>query len=317
MSSIGHPTPTAPVSRRLLAWANERWPLANALFLLFMYLVALMFGQALTSGGELSISAGDLVGFVGVLSYSLLIRVLDEHKDYEVDAENHPDRVLQSGLVTLRHLKVVGAVALVLPLVVSLLEDGGIGRVTMWWAALMVFTLLTFKEFFAADWLRRHRIAYALTHLAGAPLNVLWIAQMGAEGQALPGSILWVALFVTVLAASFELGRKLEAPEDERPTLDSYTKILGTTGSALALAIAAAATTVAGGVALDSVGEGSAAAYAALTLALAPVFLAARRFTNSPTRQNANATEALTGLTVLLQLLVVLVALLAGRGVTF
>ena len=43
--------PQSPLSRRLLAWASERFPLANAALFVPLYLVALLSGRALTSTG--------------------------------------------------------------------------------------------------------------------------------------------------------------------------------------------------------------------------------------------------------------------------
>jgi hypothetical protein len=309
-------THDTPLSQRLLAWSSERWPVANAVLVLFVYLTALLFGEALTHRGALSISAGDVAAFAGVLAYSLLMRVLDEHKDFDVDLENHPDRVLQSGLVTLRHLKVAGAAALGLTLLVSLLQDGGIGPVTMWWALLMAWTLLMLKEFFAGEWLRERRILYASTHMVAMPLFFLWMAQMGADGRALPGSVLWLALLSFLIGAGAEVGRKFQAPDDERPTLDSYTKILGTKGAPLTVAVILTVSAPVAAFLLGAAGEGSVAAFAGLALALVPGLAGAARFAGHPTRENGERAEATTGLTILLQLVVLIVALLAGRGVT-
>ena len=39
-----------------------------------------------------------------VISFFFRLRVFDELKDYELDLQNHPQRVLQSGRITLRKL---------------------------------------------------------------------------------------------------------------------------------------------------------------------------------------------------------------------
>jgi 4-hydroxybenzoate polyprenyltransferase len=95
--------------------------------------------------------------------------VFDEHKDYEVDLRNHPDRVLQSGRVTLGHLKVVGAVALAVQVATCLLEDGGVGRVTFWWALTFGWTLHNPNRFvFAAGHRSEHWYGLHATDLSGA-----------------------------------------------------------------------------------------------------------------------------------------------------
>jgi len=73
-----------PLAKRMLAWANERFPPPNAILIAFLYATALIYGRALTNGGgALSFTWGDLLAYPGVLAYSLLVRIFDEHKDYE------------------------------------------------------------------------------------------------------------------------------------------------------------------------------------------------------------------------------------------
>jgi hypothetical protein len=313
--STQHLTHDAPLSLRLLAWSNERWPIANVVLVLFIYVAALLAGEALTSGEGLSISAVDAVAFLGAVGYSLLMRVLDEHKDFRDDLRNHPDRVLQSGFVTLGHLKVVGAVALAAQFAVSLLADGGVGLVTQWWALLMAWTLLMLKEFFLGEWLRERRILYASSHMLAMPLFILWMAQIGADGEALPGGVVWLGALAFLIGAAAEVGRKLVAPEDERPTVDSYTKILGTRGAPRAVAAILTLSALTAAALLGAAGAGSPVAFAGLALSLAPGLSGAARFARLPTREHAEAAEMRTGVTILLQLVVLIAALLAARGV--
>ncbi len=247
----------APLGRRLLAWSRERWRPVQAAGVLLVYLTVLLFVQALAGGGELSISLGDLVPFVGLLAYSLLMRVLDEHKDWDHDVEHYPDRVLQTGRVELRHLKVVGAVAFAITLLVSLLEDGGIGPVTMSWAILMGWVYLMTKWFFVPGWMRPRRLAATVTSLQQIPLMILWVALMCTDGESLPAGLPWLMVVVALIGLAVDFGRRLEAPEDERPTLDSYTKTLGTKGAAFVLALLAMLSLPSAVVLLDAAGEGS------------------------------------------------------------
>ncbi len=99
---------------RLGAWANERFPLSNAVMFLVLYLAALALGRTLVTEGPITVGMHDVLGFMAVWAFFLMIRVFDEHKDYELDCLNHPNRVLQQGLITLGHIEmgrlVTGAV---------------------------------------------------------------------------------------------------------------------------------------------------------------------------------------------------------------
>jgi 4-hydroxybenzoate polyprenyltransferase len=125
---------TAPLPLRLAAWARERFPLALCGVLFPAYLVALLYGRALTHPGPPRLRAGDLVAFAGVWAFFLMVRVVDEHKDYERDRVEHPGRVLQRGVVTLGHLKGVAGAALLVQVAVVLATGSG-----LWWALTMAW----------------------------------------------------------------------------------------------------------------------------------------------------------------------------------
>ena len=82
---------------------------------------------------------------------------------------------------------------------------------------------------------------YAVSHMVVMPMAVFWIMHMGApigwQKMIAAVPILLVGFFA---AAALEVVRKTRAPEEERETVDSYTRTLGMrgaciTGSALAL----------------------------------------------------------------------------------
>jgi 4-hydroxybenzoate polyprenyltransferase len=315
MSSSGQLTLESPLAQRLLAWSGERFPVANGVLIFVIYASALLYGRALTNGGEVSLSLSDLAGFVAVWAYFLILRVFDEHKDYERDSHTHPERVLQSGLVTLGHLRALGWAAVAVQLSVSVLMDGGLGPVTALWALTMGWTLLMLKEFFVGEWLARRLLLYAFTHMLSMPLAFLWMAQMGAGDIGLPAEVIWIALLGGLIGASLEVGRKLRAPEDERPGVDSYTKVLGTTGAPALAGVLLTAAVAAGAGLLGAAGDASAAACLALAFAAAPGIGGAATFARRPTGASAKRAEALVGVSLLLLPLVLIVALLAERGV--
>ena len=311
----------SPFASRFSAWLDERFPIKNAVLFSTLYLGALLAGRAFTAPGQLSLGLEDLGGFMAVWSFFLMLRVFDEHKDYELDLANHPQRVLQSGLITLGHLKIAGVLAVVVQLGVSLWFDRGFGRVTLFWTATMVWSLLMAKEFFVGHWLAKRLIPYAVSHMLAMPLAILWMMQMGAapSGAPLPVAAGALAAMAFFSGFAFEIARKTRAPEDERPTVDSYTKILGTRGASLTTLVIL----VVGGV-IEAVllallpGERRlwiAVGVVALVLAFVAVPLV--KFAQKPSSAAAKKAEAAAGVAMLVQYVVLITMLIAERGVTW
>jgi hypothetical protein len=307
----------SPFAARFSAWMEERFPVKNAVLFSTLYLGALLFGRALTHPGQLGLGFKDLAGFMAVWSFFFMLRVFDEHKDYELDLKNHPQRVLQSGLITLGHLKIAGVLAVLVQLGASLLIDGGFGRVTLFWLVTMAWSCLMAKEFFVGEWLGKRLVLYAVSHMLAMPLAIGWMMQMGAGTEKLPlvaGALAAMAFFSGL---AFEIARKTKAPEDERPTVDSYTKIMGTRGAAFGtltvLVIAAGIEAY-----LLSVVPGGRALYigaGVVAVVLVAVTLPLLGFAKQPTPGAAKKVEAFAGVAMLVQYVVLIVALLASRGV--
>jgi 4-hydroxybenzoate polyprenyltransferase len=196
------------------------------------FLVALCHGRAVTHGGSVSLGPGRYAAFAGMWGFFLMLRVIDEHKDFERDAREHPERALQRGVVTLDHLKGVGVFAFTLQALASFALGG---RVLVWWALSLGWAALAAKDFFAGRWIAERPVLYPLVHLPLSALPCLWAAQVGAGDRTLPATAGWVALLGVVLAGTVDVVRKLVPDESgER----SYAAALGLRRAALALAAA-------------------------------------------------------------------------------
>ncbi|MCA6063364.1 UbiA family prenyltransferase [Thalassolituus marinus] len=215
--------------KRILAWMDERFPVANALLFFILYLVTASVARA----DDWYLGWLDVAACVVTWSLFLVIRIFDEHKDYELDVLNHPQRVLQSGQITLRHLKILGALAVTLQVAFSFY----LGLPVLWvWLLMFVYLCLMGAEFFCGAWLEKRLLIYALSHMAIMPLIVIWLACMAQPGQSLAaftsGAMLSMMALSFVSGFCFEITRKTRGPEEERETVDSYTKILGVSGAA-------------------------------------------------------------------------------------
>jgi hypothetical protein len=318
---------TAPTTtggaRWLPAWAAERFPARNGVLFAVLYATALLVARATV--GRATMGWRDVPGFVALWAFFLLLRVFDEHKDFAADAVAHPERVLQRGLVTLAHLRVVGAAAVVVQLAVSLWRDGGVGPATAWWLAALGWSLLMAREFFAPRWLRARLVPYALTHMLVMPLLVGWVMVMAAPAAlaspaALPALPLAAALaFAAGLAV--EVARKVRAPGDERPMADSYTRALGARGAMALLIVSTLAAGALAGSLAARLAHGGSVAPGAVALGVVAVGAggawaawAAAAFVRAPSTGRAKRVEAATGVAVLLAHLLVIAAAFVARG---
>lgn len=318
---------TSALALRLLAWAHERFPpIANAVLCAFLYGAAVILGRAETTPGPVQISPADALGFLAVYASLLMLRVYDEHKDYALDLKNHPGRVLQRGLITLTHLKVLGALAIAVQLFASLVIDRGAAAglplpaaVTARWLLVFVWSALMAKEFFIGEWLARRLILYAISHMVVLPMAVLWVVQMGAGQAPLPRSAYLLALISLLSGFAFEIGRKTRAPADERPTVDSYTQVLGIRGTVVTLLCLSVALGCALSVLLWHVAAGGVPLFGLLLAGLAGVLPVSPllRFLRAPTTQDAGKIQAAIALQTLLGYGLVAGAWLAERGATW
>lgn len=332
-------TLAAPLSSRLQAWMHERFAPANALLFFILYLTTAAVARAGVAG-EVAVSLRDLIGCLVTWSFFLLLRVFDEHKDYALDCRNHPQRVLQSGLITLGHLKALGAAAMALQLAWAIgldvsLASAPSGAVTATgpgaeaaaaagtfgapvlaaWAVMFAWTCLMGREFFIADWLTRHLTWYAVSHMLVMPLIVWWLAQMALPGAALTPALAWLMALAFVSGFCFEITRKTRGPEEERDTVDSYSRIFGTRGSA-AVVMALVTAMVACQVVLIQALSGRVLPWAVALLGLAWVggMAQLRAFLKAPSARAREKNEAVVALTMLAGYAVVLAVVITDRG---
>ena len=221
-----------PLPVRFARYLNERFPpIANVLLILVYYSSNQFLAKALTDPGTMHYDRWSFLGMLMLVCFFFHIRVFDEHKDYEEDCRYFPNRVLQRGLITLRHLKIAGAIAITTGLVIAALR--GKEALTAW-AIAFGFTLLMLREFFARDFLKRHFLLYATSHMLVMPLLSVLVFSFATKRwpwEAPPW--FWVYAFVGFFVTfNWEVSRKIRAPEEEIDGVESYTKIFGTFGAA-------------------------------------------------------------------------------------
>ncbi len=174
-----------------------------------------------------------LVAFGVSFCFFLQLRLADEFKDYADDCRYRPYRPVPRGLIQRRELAGLGLLTLGLQLG---LTWGLSGRLAI--ALLLVWLYLAAMslEFGCRDWLKAHPVLYMLSHLGIVPAIALYgtACDWLVAGEGVPPGVLWFVLASAANGAVIEFGRKIRAPADEEPGVETYSALWGR-GRALAL----------------------------------------------------------------------------------
>ncbi|WP_162052300.1 UbiA family prenyltransferase [Pontibacter pamirensis] len=213
------------MASNLWAYFKERFPVINmalfAILFLTVHAVATWFSSV---AGPSAFGWKEGLGIVATISFFYRLRVFDEIKDYDLDAINHPQRVLQSGRVSIKQLVLLAVVGAVLEFAWAWLM--GIPTFVCW-ALAVGYSLLMRYEFFVSDFLKKRLVLYAITHMLIMPLVILWIWSAYVQSYGLSTTFFMLAMLSLLGGFSFEIARKIHAQEAERELVDSYSKSMG------------------------------------------------------------------------------------------
>jgi 4-hydroxybenzoate polyprenyltransferase len=209
----------------LWAYLCQRFPPVNMALFAVLFLTVWSVGQTVTAGGR---AAGwaEGIGIATTVSFFFRLRVFDEIKDFALDAQNHPQRILQQGRVTLPQLRTLAWAGAVLELGWSASRGKA---ALLGWGLVLAYSLGMRYEFFVPAWLRARLLLYALTHMLIMPLVIAWL--WGAYAPYYSAKLLALMLLSLLGGFAFELARKTHAPAAERPAVDSYSQLLGLGGA--------------------------------------------------------------------------------------
>ncbi len=236
-----------PLAARLWAYQKERFPLALYLPLIGVSAVCAAAYSAAARGAAALPAAPILaVAALSAVAFFFVLRVADEHKDAALDRVARPELPVPRGLVSLGELRRVGAAV---ALVVVLANAFAAPRMLWALGAAAAWAALMTREFFVAEWLRARPVAYLLSHMVAMPLLFAYLAGADwlAGGHAPSPALGWFLGLAFLNGLLVEIGRKLRAPRDERPGVETYTATWGTRAApAVWLAVLAGAATLAG-----------------------------------------------------------------------
>jgi 4-hydroxybenzoate polyprenyltransferase len=212
---------------RWLVYARERFPLGqNGALIAAFSASAIAFSALVRGAGHFPAWYLVVAGFVSSFLMFALLRIADEFKDADEDARWRPYRPVPRGLVTLRELRIAGAICMGLQLAIALAIDVRlVPELALVWAW---FGLMS-KEFFARAWLRAHPVVYIGSHIVIVPLIDWYVSSFDwlVAGVPAPHALGWFLAVTFVNGLVVEVGRKIRAPHDEEAGVETYTAMWG------------------------------------------------------------------------------------------
>jgi hypothetical protein len=288
---------------RWAAYQRERFPVLGHAPLVAAFSGSAVCLSAMLRGRAAVPPAGELlVAFVTSFLFFLQLRIADEFKDFAEDSRFRPYRPVPRGLVTLGELRRVATGAALTQLLLALWLAPSI----VWLLGLVwIYLALMTREFFAAAWLRARPIAYMLSHMIIVPLVDLYATACDWWAAGLrhpPAGLVWFLIVSFSNGLVIEIGRKIRAPEDEEPGVQTYSVLWGRGGAVSAWLTAIGATAVCALQEARQIGAGRPVGVLLAVLMLGCV-VAGERFVRRPTSRGGTTIETASGVwTVLMYL---------------
>lgn len=215
------------MTNRWWQYQRERFPvLTHGMLIAVFSYSALSISTLLRGHVVLPDASVGLAAFMSALIVFLHLRIADEFKDHGDDVRFRPHLPVPRGLVTLRELgwlAVIGA-CVQLALALSVKPELALVLMVVWlWLALMS------KEFFVSEWLKARPLAYMASHMMIMPLIALYVSAFDwlRAGEAPPAGLAWFLAVCFFGGVVLEVGRKIRAPEEERPGVGTYSVAWG------------------------------------------------------------------------------------------
>lgn len=208
--------------KRLAIYLNEMFPITSFIGTLLtglaIQLVYLrLYGLTPQFHTQMILSA------MFITSVSLLIRVMDEFKDYPDDLKNYPNRPLPSGRVKPQDLKVLGWTVFCIIPIISLTHR----ELFIFSWITLGYTFLMLKWFFIEEKMRKSLPLAFISHHPIVLFNVVYLLLgMIVTYPELNWSKSIYIFPVFLIFTNWELARKIRMPEQETEYV-TYSQIFG------------------------------------------------------------------------------------------
>lgn len=215
--------------KRWWIYQKERFPVFQHGLLVAAFSSSAVAYSALQTTSGRAFPAAYGVAFVVSFLFFLQLRIADEFKDAEEDARYRPYRPVPRGLVSLRELGLLFALAAAVQGLAALWLAPRLGLLLL---VAWLYLALMSREFFVRDWLKRRPVTYLWTHMLIMPLVDFFATACHWLPLGEKPELAWF------LAASFanglviEIGRKIRVRADEEEGVPTYSRLWGEVGAA-------------------------------------------------------------------------------------
>lgn len=202
--------------RKWYTYQKERFPLTTY----GLYIFSIVFGTfcfATESKNWIML----IPMFVVALLQFLMVRIVDEFKDFEEDSKYRPYRPVPRGLVTLKELGILGGICVVIQIgLTAILNPKGLLYLAFVW----IFFAIMSKSFFIKKIVDKHILL-----------------EVALDELLMPVLVLYLSTFVTTISVKLipflilsylgswivEIARKVRCKEDEEEGVKTYTAVFG------------------------------------------------------------------------------------------
>lgn len=224
---------SAVLWKRLYIYQKERFPLAGHGLLVTAFSFSAVAYSRICRGADGFVAWKTfLLGIFTTVSLFLLVRIFDEFKDAREDALYRKELPVPRGLVSLKELRNIGIIIVSLQI---LLNGIFFPEMLLLYGMALGYLLLMSREFFVADWLKRHQFWYVVSHMLIIPLIDIYASGLDwmLEGVSAPAGLLFFFAVSFMSGIVLEIGRKIKAPEQESEGVLTYSAMLGPVKSVL------------------------------------------------------------------------------------
>lgn len=221
------------MTNRWWIYQRERFPIFAHGPMVIAFCVSVLLFSALQQDDVILPGAGQAIGaIVSALLLFFQMRVADEFKDFDIDLRYRPHRPVPSGLVSLHELAVLAFVGAAIQFLIAVTLDVGLVPILV---AVWSYLWLMTREFYVPEWLKRHPVAYLLSHMLIMPLIAFYVSAFDwlCSCKDIPAGIGWLLAVSFFAGLVLEIGRKIKAPTNERVGVETYSGLWGAGRSAI------------------------------------------------------------------------------------
>lgn len=158
---------------------------------------------------------------VGFLQF-LMVRIVDEFKDYEEDCKYRAYRPVPRGLVTLKELRVLFIICAFLQVIITIIVNT---KSLIFLGIVWLFFIVMSKGFFIKNFLDRHILVEVLLDEILLPITMLYVVSFLIIINL---NVIWKFLVLAyIISWIIEIARKIRCKEKEEEGVKTYTAVFG------------------------------------------------------------------------------------------